>query len=63
MLQTLKYESEQEHNKQEKLRKELDEKIKELTKIKEKINSELEICKNEITYLKLVYINFFFYFS
>ena len=57
MLQTLKYESEQEHNKQEKLRKELDEKIKELTKIKEKINSELEICKNEIIYLKLVYIN------
>ena len=57
LLQKIKYESEEDQKKQELIRKELDEKIKELSKIKEEINYELDICKNEIAYLKLVYIN------
>ena len=57
LLQKIKYESEEDQKKQEIIRKELDEKIKELSKIKEEINYELDICKNEIAYLKLVYIN------
>ena len=57
ILQKIKYESEQDQKKQEILRKELDEEVKELTDIKEEINEELEICKNEIAYMKLVYIN------
>ena len=57
LLQTLKYESDQEQKKQEIIRKELDEEIKELKVMKEEINEELEICKNEIAYMKLVYIH------
>ena len=57
LLQTIKYESEQDQKNQALLRKECDEEVKELTRLKEEINEELDICKNEIAYMKLVYIN------
>ena len=57
LLQKIKYESEQDQKKQEIIRKECDEEVKELTRLKEEINEELDICKNEIAYMKLVYIN------
>lgn len=57
LLQTLKYESDQEQKNQEIIKKELNEEIKELKVMKEQINEELEICKNEIAYMKLVYIH------
>ena len=40
-----------------KLKKELDKEMEDLNKLKEKINYELDICKNELSYMKLVYIN------
>ena len=43
--------------KKEELKNELDKEIKKLSVIKEYINENFEVCKNEITYLKLVYIN------
>ena len=57
LLQKIKYESEQDQKKQEMIRKELEEEIKELKEEKKEINEELEICKNEIAYMKLVYIH------
>ena len=57
LLQRIKFESEQDQKKQEIIRKELDKEMKELTEIKDEINEELEICKNEISYMKLVYNN------
>ena len=56
-LHTIKYESDQDKKKQEELKNELDKEIKKLSVIKEYINENFEVCKNEITYLKLVYIN------
>ena len=57
LLQTIKYESDQEKKKQKLLRKDCDEQINELTRFKEEISEELDIIKNEIAYMKLVYIN------
>ena len=57
LLQKIKYESEQDQKKQEMIRKEFEEEIKELKEEKKEINEELEICKNEIAYMKLVYIH------
>ena len=56
-LQTIKYESDKDQKKQEMLREQLNKEMKELSKIKENINEELDIFKNEIAYMKLVYIN------
>ena len=56
-LATIKYESEKDQKKQEELKNELNEELKKLALIKDEINEELNICKNEIAYLKLVYIN------
>ena len=56
-LYQIKFEVDIKMSNQLKLKKELNKKMEELSKSKEKINGELDICKNELSYMKLVYIN------
>ena len=56
-LYQIKFEVNTKMANQLKLKKELNKQMEELSKSKEKINGELDICKNELSYMKLVYIN------
>lgn len=56
-LYQIKYEIDIKKSDKLKLKKELDKEMEDLNKLKEKINYELDICKNELSYMKLVYIN------
>ena len=56
-LYQIKYEVDNKMRNKIQLKKELNKQMEELSKSKEKINEELDICKNELSYMKLVYIN------
>ena len=56
-LYQIKYEVDIKMRNKLQLKKELNKQMEELSKSKEKINEELEVCKNELSYMKLVYIN------